>query len=542
MPQSEKSPAHWKVLFRNEDGTALVMAIVASLLLLVFAISFSSLANLEARIGINDYRSRQAQLVGEAGFEAVRNHLRPVNTDYTNFLGNTYTCDPSANPVCTCTTGAHGNPSVPNVPCTTTGLFPVAPGVFTIRVDNDPQDPGGATNTDQNGQVILTSLGRTAAGNGRAQSRVQVLLDDPFKHVCASPDVNPDCATYTGDNPCTPMGIYVQPCQPEDPHGPKVFPALPTPTMIDISPLDGRYGCISTPVTGWAARWALENGGSTTPKVIGNTNPAQSYFDIALSVDAEPLRLAGWIPDAPAGRNRHAYCALGSPGCTANPAASPNSLGCGLVIDPDWPSLGGGAQIKFINKAATEAGEGNAANTVVVYVTGTMSVSNSNHVQGTIVVHGNATPGDFDVNLSPDFCLNRVSNGSNCGVPNSTVFAGAPGYPFAFIIWHPGMATPQNTIAKIANTGIMVSGIVYSGGSVTFNPISIDGGVVAWTVAIQGNSQLIYNPAYGAASKSGFDIPPGSFSAQFMRSTWLHCRQTDLNNDFVNPNTTPECN
>ncbi len=560
MSQRSESSVLWKVLFRSEDGTALVMAVVAALLLLVFAISFASLSNLEGRIGINDYQARQAQMVAEAGFEAVRNHLRSVTTNYTNFLGNTYTCDANGN--CTCTTGAPGTAN--GVLCNTNGIFSVGTGRFTIRVDNDPEDPGGsgtnAIDTDANGEVMLTALGRTGLGNGRGQARVQVVLDDPFKHVCASDDINSQCAVYQGDDPCTQPGIFVVPCQPEDPHGPKVFPALPSPTTIPIPagpPPDGRLGCIPT----WAATWVAE--GNTLPvRVIGNANPAQSYFDMALGIDGGPLLAQGWIPAAPAGRNRHAYCVAGSPGCTANPATNPNSLGCGLVLDVvTWTTPGGGT-IKYINKPANAGGETTLGSGVVVYVTGTVNTGNNTHVQGTVVLHGNNVPGTgagaSDVLLSPRFCANRLSAGIDCGGVNTTLFntgsdglgnLNAPGYPFALIIHHPGIGAggdppppQQNTVAQLSSTGVVISGIIFSTGNVEFNPIQIDGGVVAWGVQIQGNTQLIYNNTYGGAAKKGVSIPAGSYSAQFMRSTWLHCRSTDANNVFTSPDIPATCN
>jgi len=563
--QNKKGPAPWKERLWNEDGTALFMAVVAALLLLVFALSFSSLSNLEARIGINDYRARQAQMVAEAGFEAVRNHLRPVLTDYTNFLGNTYTCDPNAGP-CTCTTGANGTAN--GVPCTTTGIFAVSAGNFTIRVDNDFEDPGRVPvpETDTNGEVMLTALGRTGLGNGRAQARVQVILDDPFKHVCSSDDVTSQCATYTGDDPCTQAGIYVQPCQTEDPHGPKVFAGLPSPTTIQITDA-GRLGCI--PI--WAAQWLLE-GNAGPVRVIGNANPAQSYFDMALSIDALAIYNADvpqWIPNAPAGRNLRAYCPVpGVGGCVAgvpalgNANPSPNTLGCGLVLDvPIWTTPGGGT-IKYINKLANAAGETTLGSGVVVYVAGIVNTGNNTHVQGTVVLHGNNVPGTgagaSDVLLSPRFCANRLSAGIQCGGVNTTLFnagsdgAGnlnAPGYPFALIIHHPGIGAggdppppQQTTVAQLSSTGVEISGIIFSTGNVEFNPIQVDGGVVAYGVDIQGNTQFVYNNAYGSAAKKGVSIPPGAYSAQFMRSTWLHCRATDANNVFTSPDIPATCN
>ncbi len=568
--QDNKGPAPWKEPLWSEDGTALVMAVIAALLLLVFALSFSSLSNLEARIGVNDYRSRQAQMVAEAGFEAVRNHLRPVLTDYTNFLGNTYTCDPNAGP-CTCTTGANGTAN--GVPCTTTGIFGVSVGNFTIRVDNDFEDPGrpAIPETDTNGEVMLTALGRTGFGNGRAQARVQVILDDPFKHVCSSDDLQAACSTYTGDDPCTQAGIFVQPCQPEDPHGPKVFPGLPSPTTIPIPALgDGRFGCIPT----WAATWVAE-GNPLPVRVIGNANPAQSYFDMALGVDALNIFNADgggvWIPDAPGApaRNRRGYCPVpGVGGCNlgdpalGNANLHPNTLGCGLVLDvPVWTTPGGGS-IKYINKLANAAGETTLGSGVVVYVTGIVNTGNNTHVQGTVVLHGNNVPGTgagaSDVLLSPRFCANRLSAGIACGAVNTTLFnagsdgAGnlnAPGYPFALIIHHPGIGAggdppppQQTTVAQLSSTGVVISGIIFSTGNVEFNPIQVDGGVVAYGVDIQGNTQFIYNNAYGAAAKKGVSIPAGAFSAQFMRSTWLHCRNTDPNSVFTSPDEPATCN
>ncbi len=559
--QSKSGRAHWKDRLWSEEGTALVMAVIAALLLLVFALSFSSLSNLEARIGVNDYRSRQAQMVAEAGFEAVRNHLRPVLTDYTNFLGNTYTCDPNAGP-CTCTTGANGTAN--GVPCTTTGIFAVSVGNFTIRVDNDLEDPGRVPvpETDTNGEVMLTALGRTGLGNGRAQARVQVILDDPFKHVCSSDDLQAACSTYTGDDPCTQAGIFVQPCQPEDPHGPKVFPGLPSPTTIGIPLLDGRRGCI--PI--WATTYTTENGLPLTAdvKVIGNANPAQSYFDMALGIDAQALYNADlppnrWIPDPPAGRTRQAYCAA----CGINPPPAPASqLGCGLVLDVvTWTTPGGGS-VKYINKLANAAGETTLGSGVVVYVTGTVNTGNNTHIQGTLVLHGNNIPGTgagaSDVLLSPRFCANRLSAGIACGGVNTTLFnagndgAGnlnAPGYPFAMIIHHPGIGAggdppppQQNTVAQLSSTGVVISGIIFSTGNVEFNPIQVDGGVVAYGVDIQGNTQFVYNNTYGAAAKKGVSIPAGAYSAQFMRSTWLHCRNTDPNSVFTSPDEPATCN
>lgn len=536
---------------RSESGTALIMAILASLLLLVFAISFSVLANLEARIGINDFEARKAQFVAEAGFEAVRNHLRPVPSrpnGYTNVLGNTYTC--TAAGVCTCTTG-----DVPVRPAAAAcAVFlnlnslrgGVPTGTFTVRVDNDVEDTGGF-NADTNSQVILTSLGTSATSQARAMVRVKTLIDDPWKHVCSSTG---SCEQYQGDNPCTPQGVSITPCKREDPHGPKTFPALPSPTTIDIAPTtDGRYGCIldSATQTGWAQRYRDENAGvvlNVTPiPVIGNATKSQSYFDQALNIDGAALGAAGLILPSHFGRNHRRYCEAGAAGCNPGDPAlgdanlDPNTLGCGVVVDGD---LTNGNSLKHYTTNAAVNGD-----PITLYVTGTFRVGNRTHMLGTVVVHGNNLPTpDIDVDLSPDFCLNRFSNGNNCGVAKTATNGcvaltegcfqeapEAPGYPLAMLVFHPGAgagtAPPgENTLAKISNVGVSISGIVFSAGRIEFSPVSIDGGVLAYYVEFQGSTQVQYNITYGAAAPPpGFETPAGSTSADLMLSTWLDCQQ-----------------
>ena len=60
----------------DEQGTVLVVTVVAMLILGILAVSFAALANLEVRIGLNDVWDKQAALVAEGGLGAVRNQLQ----------------------------------------------------------------------------------------------------------------------------------------------------------------------------------------------------------------------------------------------------------------------------------------------------------------------------------------------------------------------------------------------------------------------------------------------------------------------------------
>ena len=59
-------------------------------------------------------------------------------------------------------------------------------------------------------------------------------------------------------------------------------------------------------------------------------------------------------------------------------------------------------------------------------------------------------------------------------------------------------------------SGTEIHGIVYSGGHVEFNPVVVDGGVVAFEIQTQSTSAAYgYNPTYGNARPAA-GLPDGS--------------------------------
>ena len=107
----------------SDQGSVLVAAILGMLLLGVFALSVSVLANLESRLGVNQKAGQQAVDLAEAGLEHGRNMLRDAVTA-NNF--NAF--------IASATTRRLGVPSA--------GI-PFGPGRYWVRVDNDCAAPAG---------------------------------------------------------------------------------------------------------------------------------------------------------------------------------------------------------------------------------------------------------------------------------------------------------------------------------------------------------------------------------------------------------------
>jgi hypothetical protein len=113
----------------------------------------------------------------------------------------------------------------------------------------------------------------------------------------------------------------------------------------------------------------------------------------------------------------------------------------------------------------------------------------------------------------------------------------AYGYPLAYLIFDPVEAMadateptanpldPQETCADMGSaSGREIHGLVYSGGNVEFNPIIVDGGVVAFQIQTQSaGSSYGYDPTCGNATRRpGF--PGGSGDTVILvRKSFIVC-------------------
>lgn len=481
---------------KDQEGMAVVIAIIAMLVLGVIGVSFAILANLETKIGINQKQEIQALAIAETGLEHARNMIRSATA-----AAGVQNFDPWVrNP--------NGGKLIINGQA-------YGGGTYSVRIDNDcssnhivPPDPlpnppytiedEGCfitpTPRDSNLTAALTAWATTSNGLGRARVRVLLTYTDPWKRSCYNSD-GVLCTNEPEGNP----NATVIPSDPNHPNGPATGD-LPVPNNL---------------VCGSAIRKPAGNPSFGATDCVMNP-----YYDKAL--------------DTP--------CPMCSPprqGCAAN---------AGTPADPcpDWgmvfPGTVGnplhGADIKIgsvggaVFRCAGDHLGGNhpgcpgVANVgVIVYVMGKVELANNGEVNGTLVVHGNGNPGttgkNIDINITGRGGLWAIPTPTGCPTPASC------GYPLALLIYDPSQAAlPQNTYADISNANSEIHGIVYSAGEVAFNPITVDGGVVAYKSYLSNAaSSITYNPTYGnAAPPPGFSTVGGGSFPAVARYSWIHCR------------------
>jgi hypothetical protein len=105
----------------------------------------------------------------------------------------------------------------------------------------------------------------------------------------------------------------------------------------------------------------------------------------------------------------------------------------------------------------------------------------------------------------------------------------AYGYPLATLSYEPTLApplagSPQPFTTDHGSNNTEVNGIVYSGGNASFNPITINGGVMAFHTELQASSsEYHYSATYGnAAPPPGFP-GGGTFFFVGLRKTFIAC-------------------
>jgi hypothetical protein len=111
------------------------------------------------------------------------------------------------------------------------------------------------------------------------------------------------------------------------------------------------------------------------------------------------------------------------------------------------------------------------------------------------------------------------------------------GYPLAYLLFDPVDAVtlapqptanplnPQGVCADMGSaSGTEIHGLVYSGGHVEFNPVVVDGGVVAFEIQTQSTSSAYaYNPTFGnAAPPPGFPEGSGN-TVVLVRKSFIVC-------------------
>jgi Tfp pilus assembly protein PilX len=476
---------------RDEQGTILVVTVVAMLILGILAISFAALGDLEVRIGMNDVWDKQAALVAEGGISAVRNQIQ-TPPDYTAFLdGRVYSCTTSA---CSCSTG-----------CATARLATMTTGEFSVRIDNDPDDPSASPTVDGNKRVILTALGitRGATGNVMGRSRIRAWLtnDDPWDHVCGSGD-----GVLCTDTPPNNSNATVTPSDPNDQNGPRSYPEIPRPSDIRCTPsVGGALGL------GAGSPYPVPSGLTNAQVPAAPRGPCvmYPYYEIALTT----------------------ACAVCNPPTSAyDPITCPSGDAClGMVrFDADLDIRNGSSNTNRLGVSGNTLASQLTPSVLpaTLYVTGKVRAqSQIGTILGSIILHGGGDPGSGG--SQTDFALagphTLTTQGPGC-LPNCA-------YPFAVLAYNPNEPIPpgQTIYLDISNSGVVITGTVYTGGTVDFGPNTINGSILGYTVhANNAATQFTYSPAYeNYLPPTGFTTPSVTLPSVVARGTWIQCRTAD---------------
>jgi Tfp pilus assembly protein PilX len=566
---------------RNDRGAALMIAVLCMLILAIFAVSMAVLADLETRVGGNYKAAQQALALAEAGLEQGRDILKGA-TSTTPPSFNTFISSASARRL--------------GVPAAGISL---GAGHYWVRVDNDCDTPGGGTwnpkfvptdirdggaagcqeDVDTNNTVVLTAWAETTDGAGRVIGRARVrahyTMDNAWGHSCYNGNnqlCTQDDVGGCNNNPC------VDPSDPRNPHGPGKG-SLPQLTAWDSVNKTG-VACgkqssggqipdsdIPTDVasaTGWSSTW---------PCVI------YPYYTWALH-QALPARSVcrTVISSSPGYGTNNCSSTSGTiawdPSNTACTTAATASKCHGAVFfGPGNRSTAGsnvvtGADVSFGTSGSDDAGPCigvqpgpvagkqkdwstencydstiSASTSAVVYVMGKVTVKNNVGVLGTLVLHGDQAGGGGshdDLGLTGTAQLSTHS----C-VAGSPAPAPGCGYPLAILAYNPNESVPTTSTGQTINLNLSdstatVHGIIFTGGTSSFGPINVDGGIIGWDVNI-GNTatRITYNSTYGNAAEAspppGFTSPssdPG-WTVALYPATWVRC--VNYANDYNAP-------
>jgi hypothetical protein len=499
----------------DQRGSVLIIAIIAMMIMGILSISFALLARVEVAIGVNYKAQAQAEALAEAGLERGRDQVRTASSETCGFTRWTDANSASYTPSCGSALGS-----------TLFSAEGLGAGSYSVALENDCfprvplaiQDPQcgasppltGGADRDSNETAVLTAWATTTSNGGRTRVQAILSIDNPWKHVCSnsSQDNPPGYCNEPANRNGSPN---ITPSDPNDPNGPAAYDTLPNPTLgcSEIDPtLHGNVvGCSGSRkvVTGDASKANCNGGGQTY----------QGYFDCALTT-----------PGAAYG---------GGPACVKFNDTRHNGTTYIRVPAPGSPCPAGATGMVFNAVGATTQQDWSfgdigtsATNGVSVYAmqgtgnTGKVTIQSATFY-GTLVVEGDGST----TCTGPNRDMALKNNGTMWTANN------VYGYPLTLLIYDPQQPVPtaaspyapQNTCADMGSSNTLVNGIVYSGGAIEFNPISVNGGVLGYELQTQGGNNAVYNynPTYGnAAPPPGFPTGSGN-QVVIVRKSFVVC-------------------
>jgi Tfp pilus assembly protein PilX len=521
----------------GERGSVLIIAVIAMMVLSILGVSFALLSKIETSIGFNYKQQAQAEALAEAGLDAARDTMRTAvstNDGFTTWLGNLWS----------------GGAQTPPAFSGNTAYW------YRVKVENDCGAPlvpesikevsGVACDqsTDRNETVVVTSWAE--AGSGRARTRAIMAIDNAWKHVCSDHVADNGGLCNNDDN--TNGNPSIQPADPNDPNGPAGWDDLPRPYLgcSRIDPLvHKRPGDLDAEQTTHCATpgpfafpYPSHLTAHTTPRLV------------VMAQDPNVGTATSCGTNTASGFLYYGYfdCALSTP-CPAAVCGESggvlNKKGCVQADDPRaadtnnyQPAPCGTTHTGMVFVGNQDFGDiGSQAQGYTIYVLdGTVQIQD-NTVYGTIAVEGDSSnsgcPNNKDVQLKT---RGKVWTGPNTSDTTGWTMPRQYGYPLAFLVYDPDLAdpttsgTPQGTCADMGSAGggpterAQIHGLVFSGGEVEFNPLVLDGGIVAWSIQTQStSSNYAYNYTYGdSVPPPGFPKGGGS-TVKIVRKSFIVC-------------------
>jgi hypothetical protein len=503
---------------RGEEGSAVLLAVLAMLVLAVLSLSAALLADVESQTSVSHTQQAQAEALAEAGLDRARDAIRgaPAAGHFTSWFNGAE--------------AAHV-------------LFSgveLGGGSYSARIDNDcpsaiPGFPSAISEpshqpgdrpcdgaSDHNGVAVLTAW--ATSGGGRARVRAVVAIDSPWKHVCAN--ARPDHTGYCNEPGNRNGDPTVSPADPNDPNGPAAYDDLPRPIL----------GC-SRIAPG------IHRGPHALPTQLSGclAHPGMYPHPYPVGVGASP-RLVVMGEDAAAG-GRTCYQDPVTPGlryfgyfdCALQTHCDPATMPCGSWGDRKGCVVAGDSRLatspsRYVayDPVLGRCGSGGANETGLVCLPGqgcshfdqdvgspqrqlTMYVFRQNWSQasnrrfyGTIVAEGTTAGGTaFAAGGGPGGAL--WAGPSQSPPSPGWAFSGQYGYPLVALVYNPELAAPtvtpsyapQGHLADFGGGNPRIHGLIYSGGHVRLDPLDLDGGVVAFEIQSQGGASLAYDAGYG---------------------------------------------
>jgi Tfp pilus assembly protein PilX len=509
----------------DQRGSVLIMAVIAMLILGVLSLSFALLSQVEVAIGVNYKAQAQAESLAEAGLERGRDTVRTAAGEGCGFTKWTDGANSSS----------YGCGASSFAKLLHNGVA-LAGGLYSAVIDNDCaplvpasiQDPSCTTASparDTNETAVVTAWATALSGQGRARVRGVVGIDNPWKHVCSnsSQDNPPGYCNEPANRNGTPT---ITPADPNEyPGGPAAYDDLPRP-QLGCSQIDpGVHG--ETTANCSVANYNYPYPTGKRLVITGDRSKAncddtvngiqyQGFFDCALSTPC-PAAICG--SSGPVLTRKGCVKPGDSRASNTNEyVVAPCNTHTGMVFtdsNVDWP------------ETITTGPGSSATNGILVYVLRPRDFTiQSQTLFGTVVVEGN---GADNCNSGRDVWH---KNGANV-----TTASNVYGYPLAYLVFDPVEAVadapeptanpfnPQETCMDMGSaSGTEIHGIVYSGGNVEFNPIVVDGGVVAFQIQTQSSSSIYgYSNTYGnAAPPPGFPVGSGT-AVVLVRKSFIVC-------------------